>query len=91
MVLQTQELVTRRTKKHSKNHEIYKELLQCVYNKIKMKNELGHLSMMYVLSPIMPGKPLINLDHAIMYITKKLKAGNFKIQCANNVLYIDWS
>lgn len=91
MVLQIDDLSKIRNKKHNKNHEIYKEILENICNKIHMKNRLGHVNMTYVLSPIMPGKPLVNIEHAMMYIIRKLKAGKFKVTVMNNILFIDWS
>jgi hypothetical protein len=91
MVLKIHELLNERARKHKKNHEIYKELLEQIYTKIKNKNQLGHVNMTYLISPIIPGKPLINIEHAMMYICRKLNAGNFKTRVSNNIIYIEWS
>lgn len=92
MILQTNDLKTLQTKKHNTNKEIYKELLHQVYTKIKLKNSLGHSQLLYQLSPIIPGKPLINVEHALLYITRKLQYGKFKVsRYFYNTIIIDWS
>lgn len=91
MVLQTQELNKERVKRHMANKEIYKEILLHIYTKIKLKNQSNQFFLVYHLSPIMLGKPLINIDHALMYIVKKLNAGKFKTFVQHNSIYIDWA
>ena len=90
-MLKKHDLANDRSKKHKQNHEIYKSILEQVYAKIRMKNSLGHSQMVYTISPIQPGKPLINVQHALMYICRKLQSGNFKTYVIHNVLNVDWS
>ena len=92
MILQTNDLKTSQSKKHNINKEIYKELLQQVYSKIRFKNSFGHTQFLYRLSPIIPGKPLVNVEHALMYITRKLQSGKFRVsRYFYNTIFIDWS
>ena len=91
MILQTKELTTVAQQKHHKNHEVYKDILQEVYRRIKYKNSIGYKQLVYNISPVLLGKPLINIEHAGIYITRKLIAGEFKVQLMYNKLFIDWS
>jgi len=91
MVLSVNELKDQSKLKHKRNKELYKELLYSVYEKIKIKNKKGLHSLIYILRPIIPGKPLINTDHAGVYIQRKLSEGNFKTHIIHNKIYIDWS
>lgn len=91
MVLSVNELKEESKLKLKKNKELYKELLNNIYKKIQKKNKEGLYSLIYILRPIIPGKPLINIDHAGVYIQKKLSQGKFKTQIIHNKIYIDWS
>ena len=91
MVLSVNELKDESKLKHRKNKELYKELLNNIYEKIHKKNKEGLHSLIYILRPIVLGKPLINTDHAGAYIQKKLCQGKFYTHIIHNKIYIDWS
>ena len=91
MILSVHELKKAQSAKRLKNKELYKELLNGIYFKIKEKNKNGYTNLVYIISPIIPGKPLVNIEHACTYIYKKLTQGNFKVNIVTNKIFIDWS
>jgi hypothetical protein len=91
MILSVNELKQEKKNKHDKNKQIYREILTQVYSKIQQKNKEGYTFLIFLISPIVPGKPLINIHNASIYIYKKLIKGNFKVNIQGNKMYIDWS
>jgi hypothetical protein len=91
MVLSVHELKEANKHKHVKNKTMYKELLNHIYEKIQQKNKNGITFLVYTVSPVYLGKPLLNVEHACAYICKKLAQGNFKTRLIFNKIYIDWS
>tara|TARA_B100001094_G_scaffold280655_1_gene291610 strand:+ start:8991 stop:9320 length:330 start_codon:yes stop_codon:yes gene_type:complete len=79
-------------KKVNSNKKIYNTLLEKCYSQIKQKNENMITNMIYILPPFGLGLPLYNMDHAMLYIMRKLDKGGFYIRlCSQNKLYIDWN
>ena len=91
MILSVHELKKAQSAKCLKHKEVYKEILNTIYFKIKEKNKNGYTNLVYLISPIRPGKPLINIEHACTYINKKLTQGNFKVNIVQNKIFVDWS
>jgi hypothetical protein len=79
-------------KKAERNREMYKELLEMCYKKIKRKAKDNKCrSVTFVLPPFLIGKPLYNKDHALRYIKEKLRRGGFHAETmGDSAIYIEW-
>ena len=91
MVLSVNELKKTKQNRHKQNKQLYKEILEHIYMKIQNKNSQGYTSLVYMISPVALGKPLINVAHATTYVSRKLIQGQFKINVIHNKIHIDWS
>ena len=90
-MLKASELKKQNKQKTQENHKIYKELLQGVYTKIRNKNNSGFNSIQVYIPLIQFGLPLYNFEHAMLYICRKLKKGEFQFSVSQgNKLVISW-
>lgn len=79
--------------KKNKNHQLYKELLEEVYEKIKKRNKSNYKNTTYDIPLVKIGYPLINIMSAMQYIIMKLNKGGFVAFPFGDMkkIYIDWS
>lgn len=78
--------------KVKRNHDYYKSILDNVYKRIKIRNSKKYTYLIYSINPIQFGMPLLNVDHAIKYILKKLCKGGFQVVRMNyNTIYCNWN
>ena len=79
-------------KKANSNKQIYISLLEKCYSQIKQKNDNMCTNLIFTLPPFGLGLPLYNMDHAMLYIMRKLEKGGFYIRLLEqNKIYIDWN
>lgn len=83
-----------RIQKARMNHEIYKEMWQKCSDKILADAKRNKSDTRYVVSPFIPGKPLVNVERAARYICDKLKYRGFEVvqvpQAPFIILFINW-
>lgn len=79
--------------KRNRHHELYKELLLEVNEKIKKRNKENFKNMTYDIPIFKYGHPTINVCNAMQYIIMKLNKGGFVAYPYGDSrrLYIDWS
>lgn len=84
-----------RMKKARQNHEIYRELWEKCSARITADAKRGKQQTHYVLSPFIPGKPLINVHRAARYVRDKLVHRGFEVSTDAQepfvVVYVDWT
>ena len=91
-MLTADDLLKTRNIRAENNKEIYREFLKEAHTRIKRRNELKCTSLLYTVPPITFGKLLYNVNHAIQYISNKLRQGNFKVTLLHGTtMHIDWS
>lgn len=79
-----------RVRKGSVNHETYKGIHEKISNRITAAAQRGETSVDYRIPPIIPGRPIYDINHAIRYNTDKLRNSGFTVECADDLLKIDW-
>lgn len=76
------------------NHENYKEMWRKCSDKVLAETRRNKYETWYVLSPFVPGKPLVNVQRASRYICDKLRHRGFQVEAFTQepfvVLFIDW-
>ena len=76
------------------NHkELYQNILETIYKKIKLACQNNRKYLMYTFRPIIPGYPIYNIHHACEYAARKLKKGGFQVECdyTNYIIHVYWS
>jgi hypothetical protein len=83
-----------RMKKARQNHETYRELWERCSQKILANAKRNKQSTDYVLTPFVPGRPLINVHRAARYVRDKLSRRGFTVDAETRepfvVLHVDW-
>lgn len=91
-MLDARELTKERNAIKKKSKQVYKNILEKCYNKIKNANVLNQTFITFRLNPLHLGEPLYDITYAMRYLQHKLKKGNFKVTIsAPCTLFIDWS
>lgn len=88
-----------RLEKARKNHAIYKDLYQKCSERIiktcKKKSTTGEFYVNFIISPFIPGKPLIDTRRAARYVGDKLERQGFRVRALHQdpmtMLAIEWS
>lgn len=90
-----EELQRDREAKARVNHETYKQLLAQVHARLKARSDNKFRDLVWVVPPLVPGRPVYNPWHAARYVSDKLRLGGFDVEVASgdgvHVLYIEWS
>jgi hypothetical protein len=79
-----------RVTKGSVNHETYKSIYAKIQNRIKVAAARGDTSIQYRIPPLVPGRPIYDITHALRYNRDKLKLAGFRVVDTDDVLDIDW-
>lgn len=79
-----------RVTKGSVNHETYKSIYVKIQNRIKIAAARGDTSIQYRIPPLVPGRPIYDVTHALRYNRDKLKLAGFRVVDTDDVLDIDW-
>jgi hypothetical protein len=79
-----------RVTKGSVNHETYKSIYAKIQNRIKVAAARGDTSIQYRIPPLIPGRPMYDITHALRYNRDKLKLAGFNVFETDDVLDIDW-
>lgn len=79
-----------RVRKGSVNHETYKGIHEKICNRITTAAQRGDTSVEYRIPPIVPGRPIYDINHAIRYNADKLRHAGFTVDPEDDLLKIDW-
>jgi hypothetical protein len=79
-----------RVRKGSVNHETYKGIYEKISNRITAAAQRGETSVEYRIPPIVPGRPIYDINHAIRYNADKLRLAGFDVDPEDDLLKIDW-
>ena len=79
-----------RVRKGSVNHETYKGIYEKISNRITAAAQRGETSVDYRIPPIIPGRPIYDVTHAIRYNADKLRLAGFTVDPVDDLLKIDW-
>jgi hypothetical protein len=92
-MLKVSDLNIDRVEKSKRNHELYKNLLESLYQKIKNKNSEGFKNYVFKLPYTYIYQHRLKPDRALQYIIIKLNKGGFITYPygSQHSLYIDWS
>ena len=91
-MLNTKELNKERNINKKKSKQVYKNILEKCYSKIKNANNNNLTFITYRLNPIHLGEPLYDITYAMRYLQHKLVKGNFKVTVTSPcTIFIDWS
>lgn len=91
-MLKASELQKENQDRKRRTRENYKRLLDDCCNRIKSANGKGLTAYTYRLSGVIADMPLIDVNAALLYISKKLVKGGFKVvYYAPNAIHIDWT
>ena len=91
-MLNAEDLLREQKDRKKKTKQIYKDILENCYKKIKLMNNKNQTSTVFRLQIIQIGYPLYDIIYAAKYIKHKLTKGGFKVTIINtNSLCIDWS
>ena len=79
-----------RVSKGAVNHETYKEIYGKLSNRIKLAAARGETSLEYRVPPLVPGRPMYDMSHAVRYNADKLRHAGFAVDARDDVLTVDW-
>jgi len=79
-----------RVRKGSVNHETYKGIYEKISNRITAAAQRGETSVDYRIPPIVPGRPMYDITHAVRYNADKLRLAGFTVDPVDDLLKIDW-
>ena len=79
-----------RVRKGSVNHETYKGIYEKISNRITAAAQRGETYVEYRIPPIVPGRPIYDVTHAIRYNADKLRLAGFTVDPVDDLLKIDW-
>ena len=80
-----------RVNKGSVNHETYKDMHGKIQNRIKTAAARGATFVEYRIPPMVPGRPIYDVSHAVRYNQEKLRNAGFAVEVADgDVLRVDW-
>lgn len=82
---------TLRSNKGVVNHETYKMIYERIQHRIQYAARKGYTQTDYTIPPIVPGRPMFDVSHAVRYTRDKLRYNGFKVtEIDDDVLRIDW-
>lgn len=86
------DLASSNVKKSSHNHETYRMLYEQCISHIRTKHVAGYTETYWIVPEFVLGRGLFDVQHAIRYITEKLKLGGFEVDLVQNstMLHISW-
>ncbi len=80
-----------RVNKGAVNHETYKEIYGKITNRIKLAAARGDSNLEFTIPPLIPGRPMYEMSHAMRYNRDKLIHNGFRVDTlSNDMLRIDW-
>lgn len=79
-----------RTTKGSVNHDTYKSIFLTIEKRIKQAAARGATSIQYRIPPLIPGRPMYKIKHAVRYNRDKLQLLGFEVLVEDDVLTVDW-
>ena len=80
-----------RVKKGAVNHETYKEIYGKITNRIKLAAARGDSDLEFTIPPLIPGRPMYDMMHAMRYNRDKLVHNGYRVDTfSNDTLRIDW-
>ena len=82
-----------RVAKGAVNHESYKEIYGRVAARIRTAAARGDTSLAFTVPPLIPGRPLYDIEHAVRYNVDKLRRDGFAVQRdpeTDATLHVDW-
>jgi len=80
-----------RLKKGAVNHETYKEIYGKITNRIKLAAARGDSDLEFAIPPLIPGRPMYDMMHAMRYNRDKLVHNGYRVDThADDTLRIDW-
>jgi hypothetical protein len=79
-----------RVNKGAVNHETYKEIYRKVSGRITAAASRGETSLEYRVPPLIPGRPMYNITHAVRYNVDKLRHNGFEVLPDDDILYVNW-
>ena len=80
-----------RVNKGSVNHETYKDMYGKIQNRIKTAAARGATFVEYRIPPMVPGRPIYDVSHAVRYNQEKLRNAGFAVEVTDgDVLRVDW-
>jgi hypothetical protein len=79
-----------RVRKGSVNHETYKGIYETISKRITAAAQRGETSIEYRIPPLVPGRPIYDIKHAIRYNHDKLRHAGFAVDTHDDLLKIDW-
>jgi len=80
-----------RVSKGAVNHETYKEIYGKLSNRIKLAAARGETSLEYHVPPLIPGRPMYDISHAVRYNADKLRHAGFTVDIDADLLRVDWT
>ena len=80
-----------RVSKGAVNHETYKEIYSKLSNRIKLAAGRGETSLEYHVPPLIPGRPMYDISHAVRYNADKLRHAGFAVDIDADLLRVDWT
>lgn len=80
-----------RLNKGTVNHETYKEIYNKISGRIRQAASRGGTQLEYRIPPLIPGRPMYAISHAVRYNTDKLRNAGFSVEVKDpDILAIDW-
>ena len=80
-----------RVEKGAVNHETYRGIFDKIVQRIELRAKRGGTEIEYRVPPIVPGRPIFDLGHAVRYCRDKLTHRGFRVTIADDViLVVDW-
>jgi hypothetical protein len=82
---------TLRSNKGVVNHQTYKMIYERIQHRIQYAARKGYTQTDYTIPPIVPGRPMFDVSHAVRYTRDKLRYNGFRVtEIEEDVLRIDW-
>lgn len=82
---------TLRSNKGLVNHQTYKMIYERMQHRIQHAARKGYTQVDYTIPPIVPGRPMFDVSHAVRYTRDKLRYNGFLVtEIEPDVLRIDW-
>lgn len=80
-----------RVEKGAVNHETYRSIFDKIVQRIELRARRGGTDIEYRIPPIVPGRPIFDVTHAVRYCRDKLVHRGFSVDVIDDViLAINW-
>jgi hypothetical protein len=90
MLFTVDQLAEARVQRSRTNHETYKNIYQTCIEHVRGRHAAGCTMAVFAVPQHVVGRPPFEHEHAIRYVSEKLRKGRFHVGVHDSFLVIDW-